>query len=200
MPKPLVFALTSLATGMAVSLWGWSLDPYRFADEAIMALCLPALWAFSELVQPGDRGETRGAIVRWHRLCITWAGLMLACTVGFQIAIGAKILQPEWAPVLARIGGFVVGASMMLWGNYLPKLSSPWSLANQPFDWQRVHRFVGWGASVGGLAIISIWLTMPPEEARSATAVVVTVVSILAVGRKLHSLGDPGHGRRTSVR
>jgi hypothetical protein len=41
----------------------------------------------------------------------------------------------------------VAGGLMAVWGNYLPKLMSPWPPEEEAFDWHRVHRFVGWVCS-----------------------------------------------------
>jgi len=68
---------------------------------------------------------------------------------------------------------------------------SPWGLADQPFDWQRVHRFVGWTVSLGGFAVILVWLVLPLEEARAAVPIIVILALGLSFGRKLVSLASP---------
>ena len=45
---------------------------------------------------------------------------------------------------------------MAVWGNYLP-LMSPWQPGEEPFDWQRVHRFVGWVFTIGGIVTMLTW-------------------------------------------
>ncbi|MCB1019429.1 MAG: hypothetical protein KDC27_05850, partial [Acidobacteria bacterium] len=124
----------------------------------------------------------------------------LACFLALEVAVSGEMLSSAWAPAILRFRGVAFGAGLMLWGNYLPKLKSPWSLAEQPFDWQGVHRFVGWGASIAGLSVAAVWMTMPPDQARPLTIVIVTLTSGMAVVRKFLSLGVPGDGANTSCR
>jgi hypothetical protein len=191
MPKPLTLAWMSIPMLLAVSLWGWSVDPHRPGRWLFVALFLPALWGFAEWAQPGDRRRERQAILNWHRLCIGGAALLLAFAVASQLAIASGLIDGAWAPAIRRFRGMTFGASLMLWGNYLPKLLSPWSLDDQPFDWQGVHRFAGWGALLGGLAVVLAWLLLPVEEAKSASSVIVVLTLGLAVGRKFLSLAAP---------
>ena len=94
------------------------------------------------------------------------------------------------APTLlsAFFGSILFGLGMVVWGNYLPKLMSPWSVEDQPFDWQRVHRFIGWGASLCGIAFVAAWLLLPLDEARSASLIILGLAAGLALTRKLLSL------------
>ncbi len=191
MPKPVTLAWMSVPALLGVSLWGWSVDPHRPGRWAFVALFLPALWGFVEMAQSGDRVREREAIMDWHRLCLAWASLMLALAVASRLAIATGLVDAGWGPAFRRVGGIVFGASLAVWGNYLPKLMSPWSPDQQPFDWQRVHRFAGWGASLGGLSVVLVWLALPQQEAGSATRVLVGLICGLVVGRKLLSLLSP---------
>ena len=84
--------------------------------------------------------------------------------------------------------------SIAIWGNFLPTVASPWSLEAQPFDWQRVHRFVGWIAALSGIALMAVWLSLPMEEARAASAWIIGPFVVLSLGRKLVSLLAAGPG------
>jgi hypothetical protein len=191
MPKPLTLAWMSIAVLLAVSLWGWSVDPHRPGRWLSVALFLPALWGLAERAQSGDRVRERQAILNWQRLSIAGASLLLAFAVASQLAIATGLIDVAWAPAIRRIRGMTFGASLMLWGNYLPKLLSPWNLNEQPFDWQGVHRFAGWGALLGGLGVVLAWLWLPVEEAKSASSVLVVLTLGLTVGRKFLSLAAP---------
>ncbi len=185
----LTLALLSVLVVAGLGVWGWSLDPEHAARWAGFALFLPALWGFIELAQ--FRGKDRvvaEAIMNWHRRVIAWVGLLIAVGVSFQLAISADLLDADWGPIARRITGVIFGTGMVLWGNYLPKGLSPWSVEEEPFNWQRVHRFAGWVASLGGIALVMVWLVFPLERARLATVGIVGTCVVLVLGRKLLSL------------
>lgn len=199
MPKPITLAWLSIPALLGVSLWGWSVDPLHPGRWLFVALFLPALWAFVEKAQSGDqdRIREREQVMNWHRLSLAWAAIMLALVVASKLAVATGLVDAAWEPIFRRTRGILFGVSMMVWGNYLPKLLSPWSLDNQPFDWQQVHRFVGWGAALGGIAVVLVWLALPVEEAGSASRVVVGLTCGLALGRKLLSVASPPQQRST---
>ena len=188
-PKSLSIAAVFALFG--ASLWGWSVTPDQLGRWALKALVVPVLWGILELAHMNRRGREWVAIVNWHRLCIAWVSLMLALTIAVHLLVVTDVVDVAWAPVIRRIRGVVFGASLMIWGNYLPKLLSPWASADQPFDWQRVHRFVGWTVSIGGFAVILGWLLLPLGEARVAAQIIVILALGLALGRKLVSIASP---------
>ncbi|MEZ5362806.1 MAG: hypothetical protein R2748_10825 [Bryobacterales bacterium] len=200
MSKSFVLACAAIALFVGVIAWGCSIDAHSFARWGFVAVVLPAIWAYVEWAQLGDRAKARKAVVRWHRVCFAWAGLMLALSLGFRVGIAAGTFHEDWTPAVLRLRGVVFGASMMLWGNYLPKLPSPWILENQPFDWTGVHRFVGCGAFLGGLAMFLGWLTMPLQDAKSLAQIIVLLTAGLAMGRKWLSWGIPADGAKASCR
>ncbi len=199
MPKPITLAWMSIPALLGVSLWGWSVFPQHPERWLFVALFLPALWAYVEMAQAGDRDRMREReeIMNWHRLSLAWAGIMLALFVASRLAIATNLVDGTWDPTIHRTRGILFGVSMMVWGNSLPKLMSPWSMDNQPFDWQRVHRFVGWGALLGGIAVVLVWLALPVDQAGSASRVLVGSTCALALGRKLLSLASPPQQRST---
>jgi hypothetical protein len=151
---------------------------------------LPALWGFIEIRMASADFSRRSVreILRWHRSVFAWVGLIIAVGVGSQVAISAGVLDAEWGPAARRLDGVLFGAGMAIWGNYLPKTLSPWNVEEAPFDWQRVHRFGGWTFSIGGVALVLVWLTLPLEGARSAAVGITATVGLLAVGRKFISV------------
>jgi hypothetical protein len=128
------------------------------------------------------------AILNWHRSLIAWVGLLIALKVGFQAAVAADLLDADWGPIVQRLSGVLFGTGMVIWGNYLPKGLSPWSVEEEPFDWQRVHRFAGWVASIGGIAVVMVWLVFPLQSARLFSIGLVGTCVVLLLGRKLLSL------------
>ena len=91
--------------------------------------------------------------------------------------------------------GLLLGVGMVIWGNYVPKLLSPWSVEDEPFEWQRVHRFAGWTATLAGIAMVVVWLALPVETARLAARAILGPAFVLVVGRKLISVVRPSPGR-----
>ncbi|MGE3275699.1 MAG: hypothetical protein AB7O67_11350 [Vicinamibacterales bacterium] len=87
-----------------------------------------------------------------------------------------------------RTTGLLAGVGLAVWGNYLPKLTSPWRLEDEPFDWHGVHRFVGQVAFFGGLTLAFISLQVPAEWLRPAVVGVMATSLALALGRKLLSV------------
>ena len=189
--KPLTLASLSVLLVAGLGIWGWSLHPERAARWAFVMFALPALWGFIELAMRSraDLAQREAAaILNWHRSVIAGAALWVAVGEAFQIAVSAELLHADWAPIGSRIKGILFGIGMVLWGNYLPKGLSPWSVADEPFDWQRVHRFVGWVASLGGVALVTVQLALPLEQARLAMFGIIATVCVLMGGRKLMSV------------
>ena len=89
---------------------------------------------------------------------------------------------------MAGVPGPSIARTDAIWGNYLPKQLSPWSLEDEPFDWQRVHRFCGWVASLSGIALVMVWLVLPLDGAKRATAGILLAFVVLCLARKLISL------------
>ena len=189
-PTAVRLALVSVLVVAALGVLSWFLEPENGAQWAFRILMLPALWGFLELAQ--HRGEDRGAageaIMKWHRLFIAGVGLIAATDLGLHLAISTDLLGADWAPVGQSAQGVFFGVGLTIWGNLLPTLASPWSLEEQPFAWQRVHRFVGWVATLSGIGLVGVWLALPVEEARSATGWILGVCFTLALVRKLVSV------------
>ncbi len=180
-----VFAVMLVA---ALSLWGWWLVPARWPRWVAVAAFLPALWGYVELMQSGTLAAERDQIMRWHRTVFAVAGLILALKLAPALAIASGQLDAAWEPLALRIRWITAGTAWTVWGNYLPKLLSPWPAESEPFAWQRVHRFVGWVSSMVGVGIIAAWLALPVERAEHIGEGLILTAGLLAVGCKLYSL------------
>jgi len=189
--RSLVLAALSVPVVVGVALWGYSIAPDRIGRWLALAVIPPTLWAFCEATHAGDRRPERVAMLDWHRRCIAWNGLACLLGTGTRLALAQGLLDPAWEPTLRRAWWIGLGVSAMLWGNYLPKLLSPWSVEDEPFDWQRVHRFVGRVVMAGGAALVLVWLTQTREAAMAPTKAIVGTMFTLALGRKLVSLATP---------
>ena len=184
--KPLILAALSVLIVAGLGLWGWSVDPEHPSRWAFSVFFLPAFWGFVELFQGGE-GRDRG-IMNWHRSVVAGVGLIMAVKIGFQLAIATGLLDTDWAPIARRISGVMFGSFFAIWGNYLPKTRSPWSPEEEWFDWQRVHRFAGWTASLCGIALVVVWLALPVATAKLATLGIIVAFGVLGVGRKFISV------------
>ena len=49
------------------------------------------------------------------------------------LAFEFQSIDPEWVPVARRSLNIAAGGLMAVWGNYLPKLMSPWQPEEEPF-------------------------------------------------------------------
>ena len=172
----------------ALSLSGWWLMPARWPLWVTMAALLPVLWGYVELMQGGTLPAEREQIMRWHRTVFAVVGLLLALKLAPALAIASGLLDAEWGPLSQRIRWIAVGVAWTIWGNYLPKLLSPWPTASEPFAWQRVHRFVGWVFSMVGVGISLAWLTLPIELADRVGEGLILAAVLLAIARKLYSV------------
>ncbi|MEZ6096295.1 MAG: hypothetical protein R3C03_19055 [Pirellulaceae bacterium] len=114
---------------------------------------------------------------------IVWSGAILAMIIADQNG-----MSHELKTFIRRMVGILFAISMMLFGNYLPKLSSPWRYADEPFDWQGVHRFAGMAFTVVGLVMALGWCFLSVDLAKRLTVVVVVASSIAVISRKWFSL------------
>ena len=189
-PTPTTLALVAVLVVASLSVLGWSLEPENAAQWARRMFMLPALWGFLEFAQHRGEGRTGAgeAIMNWHRFMIAGVGLLTTMDSGFHLAISTGVLDADWAPIGQSIQGVYFGAGLTVWGNLLPTIPSPWSFEDQPFAWQRVHRFVGWVATLCGIALVVVWTFLPVQEARFASARIIAVFLVLGLGRKLVSV------------
>lgn len=191
MPRSLTSgALATLAVvaNSAVAVWGFLLDgdpmPWLFVGGF-----LPVLWAYVEVAQVrGEDPDVGNDLMDFHRHAIAFAGFMLAFLVGMRLSVRVRLLEPSWGTTAESIRWLLCGSGMVVFGNLLPTLRSPWSLEDQPFAWQRVHRFAGWTFVLGGLGVIASWVSLPPETAERSSILILASASIVAVGRKFVSI------------
>ena len=197
-PTSVTLASMSVLIVASLGIVGFYLEPENPARWVFRIFMLPALWGFLEVAQyqGKDRGRAGQEIMRWHRLVIAGVGLMTTLDLSRHLLISTELLGAEWAPLGQSLQGVFFGAGLTVWGNLLPTIPSPWSVEKQPFAWQQVHRFVGWVATLCGLALVMVWLFLSVKEARFASAWILGVFFVLSLGRKLvsvvsHSVTEP---------
>ena len=172
----------------AAGAWGWALHPETPARWLFVILFFPALWGFLELAQGGSVEVGRKAIMSFHHAVIACAGILLTLSIASGLALEMGLLGGEHKEILARFRGVALGVALAGWGNYLPKVLSPWKREEEPFDWQGVHRFCGWVSALSGLALVPAWLFLPLERAGLVGKALVITMVVLCVGRKWLSL------------
>ena len=160
----------------------------------LSAVLLPAMWGYVEVAQVRGRDPSVGqAIITVIRYCIAWGALMITLRLFMGLALHYGLPRETWIPIGRQLMGGILGIGLILFGNALPKLRSPWSYPDQPFDWQHVHRFVGWLCVIAGVVITLLWLVSPGPVAGRTTFVVMTITAVLSVGRKFASLFSSRH-------
>lgn len=194
---PVAVAAASVSATAAVAVWGFRVDSDPPLRWFFLAGFLPALWAYAELAQVrGPDAEVGAAIMAFHRYVIAFAGFMLSSLVGLKLMLRTGLLDPSWSSTVERLRWVVSGGGMVVFGNLLPTLRSPWPFQHQPFAWQQVHRFVGWTLVVGGLGVIASGTFLPPGSARRFSLGIFAIAFTLALGRKLASLATNSVGPR----
>ncbi len=129
------------------------------------------------------------------RALMAWTGFMISLQICFRLAIATGLPADAWRATAHRLLGIVLGVGMVLFGNALPTLRSPWPYDDQPFAWQQVHRFVGWIFVLSGLAVIGSRLFLAEAAANRAVVVILGVTVVLTFERKFASIISLG--RRT---
>lgn len=186
----LMLVAAAMTLMMALAAWSWALGIDHASLRLLTGAVMLALWGFVEWRVPGQyavRGSGAG-VMRWHRAVFATIALFIAMRHGVRLAFVLQYLDPEWVPVARRSLHIVAGGLMVIWGNYLPKLMSPWQPEEEPFDWQRVHRFVGWVCTIGGIGTMLTWVTLPIDRADAWEPAIIGCVVVLSLGRKLYSL------------
>ena len=185
MPMRPAWPAAALTLVAVLGLWDWTLDP----KPALLWTpgFLLAVWGYVELFARSDAAMSP-EILRLHRRIFTVIGVWYAARIGLATAWDLHVLPLDLMPAARRTMGLVFGVLALLWGNHLPKITSPWPIEEEPFNWQRVHRTVGWIATIAGLAIAAGWLALPLAQADRLQDGAVIGCVVLAIGVKFTSV------------
>jgi hypothetical protein len=133
------------------------------------------------------------------RVSVAGSAIIVSAFMMVAIAIGQELLPQTWYLDARRGAGILTSLCMILWGNHLPKLSSPWIHPDEPFDWQGVHRFAGIAFIVTGLLCFAAWSLLPLHEAKTFTQSMFLTTAVIVVARKWYSLATwRGHGTQSN--
>ena len=194
----LFLAVASVTVLVGVAMWGFLVDPVPGIRWLFLATGLPLMWGYVEVALTQGHGESgASAIITFHRFTIAWAGLLLASQFGFPLATSAGLLDIGWVSTGRHFSGVLLGAGLVVFGNHLPRLASPWRQEDEPFEWQRVHRFAGWVFVLGGLGVAGSWMILPASQAAGIAMFILGLTGALACGRKLISLASHPRARTT---
>jgi hypothetical protein len=188
-------AVAAVLATAAAAIWGFRVDPTPALRWFLVGTFLPALWAYVEFAQVRGTDPDGGAdIMTLHRYTIAFAGFMLSSQIALRLMVHEGLMDPELLPTGQRLQWLAKGTGMVVFGNLLPTLKSPWPYRQQPFAWQQVHRFVGWLFVLGGFGVIASWTFLATESARPASLLICTIVFTLALVRKFASVATHAVG------
>jgi hypothetical protein len=179
-PSLTVFGIL-VTTGLGV--WSWLVPPFRPVHVGLVVLII-----LVECRVHFAPHRAAASHLLFMRICFAGMALIMLTSTGVKLAIASELLGADWLAVGRRATGVLTGLGMILYGNFLPKLISPWPLDDEPFDWQGVHRFVGWVFSLGGVAIAGAWLFLPTVDAVRLTVSIVLTTITLSLVRKFFSM------------
>jgi hypothetical protein len=196
----LMLAAAGVAAVAAIGLAGWILLPGSETDWVNLVVLAPTTWGFVEAVA-FMRRNGRAAIQerRYLRYMASTIFLFIILEAGPDLVIEAGWLGGEWAQSLVRVRGVLIGAALAAWGNFLPKLMSPWTVEEVPFDWQSVRRFGGKLAGIAGVVVSVSWLMTTEEGARLVTATSVLFVLASMIVWKVASRVSYSRRKRQAV-
>lgn len=186
----LLLTAVSVVLAVLLCILSWKLKPNP-GVEAIDVFALPAIWGLFEVRYACGR-HLRGADSRHRmmRIFVIWLAFCIALDSGPELAIYTGRISTDLA-VAHTVTGLFLALSMVLWGNYLPKVVSPWNVGDEPFDWQRVHRFAGRACVLSGVLAVAAWMILPYEKARLVSTTAVVTATLLIVAYKWTSLSRP---------
>jgi len=182
-----VVAPLLLAAGTALSLASWYLEPgRRGVAAALLLLTVGMAAAFVFARRRAGRRPSRGATGDG----LTNGIIFVASTV--VLALGGSLVRTAGVvddPDIARRATMIVlGLFLFAIGNALPKSLPPFSaLEGDGARLQAFQRLTGWTWALTGLALTTLWATMPIAAARPVSLLLIAA-AILIVAKRLLAL------------
>jgi len=162
----------------------WYLQPERGVAWAASILVLPAILGGVVVVKRA-RGcrEFKAADRLLINRSLVGAGLILAISLGLSIATSFDLLGSNPEEVSQRVMGVVLGLTLVVMGNFVPKRLKPLTGTCEPARVQALQRFTGWVFVLAGLTYATLWLVLPVEQADVFSIGVVMAGLVLVVSR-----------------
>ncbi len=176
----------AVATMTALALWAFSYAPGLDLAWLLPLAVVVLLWTVLEVARtPGDHEPRRRALRSYLRYFIAWVALAIASFVSVDALLTTESLGSGWHVGGPRMTGLTVAFGLVLFGNALPTLGTPWRDDREPFAWQRVHRFVGWTLVIVGLGVGTAWIALSPARASTVTNLLLALCFFVVFGRKI---------------
>ncbi|MCF6294046.1 MAG: hypothetical protein L3J04_11700 [Robiginitomaculum sp.] len=147
-----------------LGVWQWYLQPKLLVTSIIGAGFLPAVWLGMAIIQRFKAGSCAISNAKQQlRSGISAAGLILALAMVLSIAQQYQTIDAEMGE---RINSAILGAIVMIMGNFLPKAINPINGNNCEISTtQKIQRFAGWTFVVSGFLYSLIWVFAPIDLA-----------------------------------
>ncbi len=181
MVKQISSSLTAAVMLLVVILGAWMsyLEPEKALVWALGIFMLPAawvaLWLFKRVGVMTSMSQSDEMRIR---RALTGASLFIAATFGVILSETLHVIDDTTGE---RVMGVVLGAVLVVVGNYLPKALEPqWC---EPSKVQSLQRFAGWTFVLAGLTYALVWLIVPVDRADVIATPIVAAAAVLVAGR-----------------
>jgi uncharacterized membrane protein len=173
-----------------VSLFGWMLNPERagWFIAPLIYFMLFLLDAYHLRWAGPVRSEAVVQVRFAMRMFLTASAIIAVGTMLAKLALDEEFIARSWGASILQARGLLIAVAVTVMGNYIPKLPSPWSHREEPFDWQGVHRFTGFVFMLVGVACFVAWVLLPVVEARAFMRTALLVMAVIVVLRKWYSV------------
>jgi len=143
------------------ALLNWQVQPEASSKWILVMLLFPvAVFSTNMLTRRSTcEGNESGKLNR----TLAFAGSLLAFVLIFKLAETTLFMTEGQAGWIMTI---LVGGFFIFFGNNIPKSIVPLNAKNcSPAQYQALHRFIGWGFVLIGIANIGVHFFMPMEQA-----------------------------------
>lgn len=171
--------------------WDLQFNVDGYASRLFAGLILPIAFLVMPILTWGlPKIDPKGSIQRHaHAWWVTWTANMVVIAIAQTLIIASA---RGWPIDMAMTIPILVGASLLLIGNYLPQVRpnwflgvrTPWTLSDEDV-WRRTHRFAGRTMSAGGLLLL---LAAFVDETALRSVIVVAALTLAVVPPVLYSL------------
>lgn len=179
------FLIVSLSNGLALF----------FHPDKTRMLVTPAFFLLNLLVDRGNatwvcasRRQAAQQSRFYVRLFVTAAAVIVSLKIAFLLAIDQDLIGKSWYFSVSRTAALMVSITFIVFGNYMPKMPSPWNHREEPFDWRGVHHFTGLAFLITGILMFFAWALLPIPEAKRVTIPVVFTMTVMIIARKWYSV------------
>lgn len=171
--------------------WDLQFNVDGYASRLFAAVIIPIAFLIMPLLAWGlPKIDPKKSLERHaHAWWVVWTVNMVVVAIAQTLIIASA---RGWPIDMAMTIPILVGASLLLIGNYLPQVRpnwflgvrTPWTLSDEDV-WRRTHRFAGRTMSAGGLLLL---LAAFVDETALRSVIVVAALTFAVVPPVLYSL------------